>query len=247
MAEVNRWARFFDRHAPYYLQNEFTANTGPEVDFVIDELRVCNGALLIDVGCGVGRHTIELARRGFNVTGVDISIGMLEQARKAAQAAQVSVDWLQADATSFSTEKRYDGAICLCEGAFGLLSGGHDPFDQGMRILHCINRCLKVGGRLVMTVLNGCRTIRQYREDDIDKGIFDPLALCEKNMVAAVPGGEPELVGWERAYVPSELITMLRQTGYRELHIWGGTAGRWRRERPELDEMELMAVAEKAV
>lgn len=245
MGEENKWASFFDQHAPYYLQNEFTTNTVSEVDFVLKELCVRDQAPLIDVGCGVGRHAIELANRGYEVTGLDISSGMLAQARAAAEQSHVQVEWLQADATSFSTGRRYDGALCLCEGAFGLLSAGHDPFDQGMRILHCISRCLQPGGRLILTVLNACRTIRLHQEEDIDKGVFDPVSLAQLCEVEAVPGGTPHRIGWERGYVPSELILMLRQTGFRELHVWGGTAGQWNRRRPQLDEMEIMAVAEK--
>ena len=245
MADENKWAEFFDQHAPYYLQNEFTTNTGPEVDFVLQELNVRDGAPLIDIGCGVGRHAIELARRGYEMTGLDLSPGMLAQARANAAEAKVQVAWLQADATSFSTGRRYDGALCLCEGAFGLLSAGNDPFDQGMRILHCINRALQPGGKLILTVLNGCRKIRMFGEDDVDKGVFDPVSLAEMCMAAPEPGGSETRIGWERGFVPSELILMLRQTGFHELHVWGGTAGSWRRERPRLDEMELMAVAEK--
>jgi SAM-dependent methyltransferase len=85
------WQEFFDGHAPNYLQNCFTKNTVAEVDFLIDALGLSAGASVLDVGCGTGRHAIELARRGYRVTGVDISAGMLEQAKKEAQAAGVEV------------------------------------------------------------------------------------------------------------------------------------------------------------
>ena len=82
--EPTGWERFFDHHAPQYLRNEFTANTRAEVDFILEVMQVPPTGSLLDVGCGVGRHALELARRGYRVTGVDISAGMLEQARRAA-------------------------------------------------------------------------------------------------------------------------------------------------------------------
>ncbi|MBD3403710.1 methyltransferase domain-containing protein [candidate division GN15 bacterium] len=245
MDTENKWQAFFDRHAPYYLKNEFTGNTVAEVDFVLEELQVRQGAPLLDVGCGVGRHAIELARRGYQVTGLDISEGMLAQARAAADEAGVTVEWVQADATAFATDRRFDGAVCLCEGAFGLLGGGHDPYEQGPMILRNIHRALQPEGRLIITVLNGCRTIRAHSEEDIDAGIFDPLILAEICRVEASPGEAAERIDWERGFVPSELILLLRTSGFRDLHLWGGTAGSWGRRRPKLDEMELMAVAER--
>ncbi len=80
------WEKFFDGHAPVYMDNCFTQNTINEVDFLVEELRLKPGATILDVGCGTGRHSVELARRGFAVTGVDLSDGMLAEARKHAAA-----------------------------------------------------------------------------------------------------------------------------------------------------------------
>jgi len=79
---------------------------------------------------GTGRHSIELARRGYSVTGLDLSREMLAWAAAAAEAAGVSVEWVRAEAARFSLPERYDGAICLCEGAFGLLGAKDDPIGQ---------------------------------------------------------------------------------------------------------------------
>ena len=55
------------------MDNSFTKNTVAEVDFVLEELSLPPGSRILDVGCGTGRHAVELARRGYQITGVDIS------------------------------------------------------------------------------------------------------------------------------------------------------------------------------
>ncbi|MBI5622330.1 MAG: methyltransferase domain-containing protein [Elusimicrobia bacterium] len=68
MTETNSWERFFDAHAPIYED---------EVDFLIEELALPPGSSILDVGCGTGRHSSQLAKRGFAVTGLDLSTEML--------------------------------------------------------------------------------------------------------------------------------------------------------------------------
>jgi ubiquinone/menaquinone biosynthesis C-methylase UbiE len=99
------------------MKNGFTKNTIAEIDFIIDILNLSNGSTILDVGCGTGRHAIELAKRGYKVTGVDISSGMLAEAKKAAFNADVNVEWIQSDAVKFNSNKSFDAVICLCEGA----------------------------------------------------------------------------------------------------------------------------------
>ena len=70
--ENNGWRLFFNSFAPYYMQESFTRNTRYEVDFIEEEFNLPKHSYIIDIGCGTGRHSIELAKRGYNVTGVDI-------------------------------------------------------------------------------------------------------------------------------------------------------------------------------
>ncbi|HVB74545.1 MAG TPA: hypothetical protein VNE38_13400, partial [Ktedonobacteraceae bacterium] len=67
MTTKNQWEAFFDNHAPHYMQNVFTRNTLAEVDFLLEVLSIAAGASILDMGCGTGRHAIELARRGYRV------------------------------------------------------------------------------------------------------------------------------------------------------------------------------------
>ncbi len=243
----NEWEEFFDGHAPLYMDNSFTKNTVEEVDFVLEELRLPPSSCILDVGCGTGRHAVELARRGYQLTGVDISSGMLAEAEKAAREAGVVVELIHADATQFTSDKLFDAAICLCEGAFSLLGSQDDPIEHDLAILRHIHAALGPGARFILTTLNACRVIRQVIQEDVQNGRFDPVTMVEVSTVECdTPQGKKSLLVRERSYVPTELVMLLRQAGFEVEHIWGGTAGNWGRRKIYLDEMEVMVVARKA-
>ncbi|RYG40492.1 class I SAM-dependent methyltransferase, partial [bacterium] len=123
----HQWEAFFDAHARDYDQNPFTFHTEGEISFLLSLYPVPPGSHFLDVGCGTGRHAVELAKRGHRVTGIDISAGMLNVARARAQQAGVEVEFIKADAREFTLDRQFDYAICLCEGGFGLLERGEDP------------------------------------------------------------------------------------------------------------------------
>ncbi len=244
MPDTTTWEQFFDAHAPIYDQNVFTKNTMKEVDFLIEELALPPGASVLDVGCGIGRHSIELAKRGYAVTGLDLSAGMLAQAAEASTAAGLNVEWIQADATRFSLPKRYDAAICLCEGDFGLLAQGDDPIEQPLAILRNISRSLKPQAKALLTVLNATRMIRNYQNNDVAEGRFDPMTMVASSECAP-RDGLPAVAVRERAFVATELLLLCRLAGLSVLNVWGGTAGNWGRRALDLDEFEIMVVARK--
>ena len=245
--EPSEWQVFFDHHAPGYLENEFTRNTAAEAGLIVEALRVAPAGRLLDVGCGVGRHALELARRGFRVTGVDISEGMLEQGRRAAAALGLEVEWIRADAARFVAPRLFDGAYCLCEGAFGLLSAADDPLGHDRAILGGIHAALLPGGRLLLNCLNGMRQLRLYGPEDVAAGRFDPVNLTEFcDMEFDTPEGRRAVPVRERGYTPTELRLLLTVVGFEVEGLWGGTAGLPFRRPPELDEMELMALGVKS-
>ena len=244
LKEKSTWEEFFDAHAPVYEDNVFTKNTIREVDFLIEELSLSPGGSVLDVGCGTGRHSIELARRGYSVTGLDLSREMLARAGATAEAAGVKVDFVRSDAAQFSLPERYDGAICLCEGAFGLLGAKDDPIGQPLSILGNISRSLKPGAKAVLTVLNGAAMLRRSTNEDVSEGRFDPLTMVESSEHPPREGLPPVPVR-ERAFLPTELILLFRLAGMSVLNLWGGTAGNWGRRTLDLDEIEIMIVARK--
>ena len=247
MTGGNEFEKFFNGHAPVYMENRFTSNTLAEVDFLLEEFKLPSGSAILDIGCGTGRHSVELAKRGYSMTGVDLSSGMLAEAKKAADAAGVTINLIQSDATKFTTLGQFDAAICLCEGSFGLLGTGDDPIEHDLSILQRIHGSLKPDAKLIVTVLNGCRFIRTYSQKDVEEGKFDPLTMSEHtDMEADTPEGKQTISIRERGYVPTELAILFRLAGFKVENLWGGTAGNWGHRPLDLDEMEIMAVARKS-
>ena len=240
----NSWQTFFTAHASIYDDNGFTKNTLHEVDFLLEELQIAAGARILDVGCGTGRHSIELAKRGYRMTGLDLTPAMLKRARAKADAAGVQVNWVCGNATKFSFDQPFDAAICLCEGAFGLLGAAEDAIEHPLAILSNISRSLKPGAKVLLTVLNGMWMIRKQKQDDVEQHRFNPLALAQTSDISPAEGHQPVRVT-ERAFVPTELVLLFRLAGMTVLHMWGGTAGNWGHREINLDEIEIMVVAHK--
>jgi 2-polyprenyl-3-methyl-5-hydroxy-6-metoxy-1,4-benzoquinol methylase len=244
MTRRTEWADFFNGYAPRYEEHDFTKNTTAEVDFLVNELGISPGQSVLDVGCGTGRHSIELARRGYRMTGVDVSVGMLDEARKQAAAAGVDVTWIESDATMLSLQEQYDAAICLCEGAFGLLGSRHDPVGQPLAILRNVAAALKPQSKCLFTVLNACAIIRNHTQEDVEQGTFDPVALTERSELPPGTGAKTPLR--ERGFVATEIVMLFALSGLETIAVWGGTAGNWGKRAIDLDEIEIMVVAHKS-
>ncbi len=243
---MSEWEAFFDGHAPRYMDEPFVTATVAEVDFIEELFAPPATARILDLGCGTGRHAVELARRGYAVTGVDLSAGMLAQAAAAAEAAAVDVRLIKADATAFRSPERFDLAICLCEGAFGLLGSGDESLEQPLAVLETIREALAPGGSFLVTVLSALRMVRLHGPQEVASGRFDPMTMCERNeMVWRDDAGEHSVEVRERGFVPPELRLLCRCAGLEVTHLWGGTAGEWGRRPLDLDEYEIMLVGRR--
>lgn len=243
---ITSWKEFFDRHAPYYDKNVFTAWTTTEVSFLENLFQLPPGSRILDIGCGTGRHSVELAKRGYQVTGIDISTGMLAIALAKAEEAGVEVEFIAGDATQLRFEPVFDAAICLCEGAFGLSDVDTEPVGHDFAILKNIYTALKPGALLVLNALNGYATIRRVTDEMVQMGAFDPTTMMFAYQDELGSDEDRHLVHVrERMFIPPELVAMLRFVGFQVEHVWGGTAGEWGQRPLKLDEIEAMFVCRK--
>lgn len=246
MTSANQWESFYDRHAPHYDRGAFTTHTVAEVDFLLGVIGLPGRATVLDVGCGTGRHAIELARRGYRVTGIDLSSGMLAEARRKATAAGLDVAFVHADAATYAAPAPFDAVICLCGAAFTVVDLEADPLVHDAAILANIHRALRPGAPFVLTTPNGYRRIREVSDGDIAAGAFDPATMVQvREDDFTIRGAEGPMRYKERLYTPPELVGLLGRSGFAVEHMWGGTAGRWAQRPVELDEIEVMVVARR--
>jgi ubiquinone/menaquinone biosynthesis C-methylase UbiE len=114
----------FENYGLKYDNEVFTQGTTGECDFIEMEAGYNKQIKILDIGCGTGRHAIELTKRGYNVIGVDLSESQLFRARQKAREQKLDIKFLLHDARLLPFSKEFDLAIMLCEGAFPPLPFG---------------------------------------------------------------------------------------------------------------------------
>jgi SAM-dependent methyltransferase len=199
-----------------------------QVDLLVEALGLAAGDSLLDVACGRGRHSIELARRGFRVTGVDLSPRSLELARTAAGEAGVGVELRRLDMRELDYDGVFDAVVNLFS-AFGYFSKDVD----NERVVQRVATALRPGGRFIIDTINPIGLARVFRERDWHE-LDDGSVLLEQRRYDQLSGrirGTWTVVGGDgsrsvlehsvRAYTPAELSTLLERAGLDVERAWG--------------------------
>ena len=140
-----RWyRRFFDREYVGLLKDQFSpSETRRQARFIVRALALRRGERVLDVACGFGRHSAELARRGLRVTGADLSSAMLAEARRLWRG-RPGLGFVRADMRRLPFRARFDAAACM------FTSFGYFAHRDNLRALCRIIAALKPGGRLLV-------------------------------------------------------------------------------------------------
>jgi len=136
---------FFENYAESYDKEVYTQGTTGEVDFIEKEIDPDKAKRILDIGCGTGRHAVELAKRGYTVTGIDLSRDQLNRAIEKAKKENVSVDFRAADARALPFDNEFDLVIMICEGAFPLM----ETDEMNYEILVNAQKALKPKGKFI--------------------------------------------------------------------------------------------------
>ncbi len=251
--KVKHWyEELFENYAEGYDREQFARGTVQEVDFIEQELGRDRTIRILDVGCGTGRHAVELAKRGYTVTGIDLSRSLLDSARKKAQQTGVKVEFRQQDARDLDFRGEFDAALLFCEGAFPLM----ETDEMNFRILQGVRKALRTPGRVIITTLNALYPLHHDVDELINAGSeeerssgssFDLMTFRMASVFEMTDdsGRKRSLTCNERYYAPSEMSWLLNSLGFRNIEIFGCTPGQFSRDRKLTpDEFEMLVIAE---
>jgi SAM-dependent methyltransferase len=220
---------FDDEYLRIYRPQLTPERTRGEADFIVEALGLRPGDPVLDLACGYGRHAIELARRGYRVTGVDLSERYLAIAAEEARSAGVSVEWLARDMRRLDLESAFEGAYSF------FTSFGYYGDDENERVIHRLARALLPGGRLLLDLMNRDRLLAvppgrtwDQREDGallMVETALDPRtsrAHVRQTLIEPTTGPRPVKEFDVRLYTCAELEALLNRQGFATLSVWGG-------------------------
>jgi len=197
-----------------------------EVDYIEASLAAEKGSRILDVGCGYGRHAIELVQRGMAVTGLDLSLPLLIRAADESQKRALAVNFVHSDMRSLAFDSEFDSAYCM------LTSFGYFDEETNLKVAEGIARSLKPGGRFLLDVVN-----RDYIVGDLPARIwwegdgcvvleevefnFNTSRILTHRSVVFEDGRQLDQEISVRAYSLHELGKLLRNAGFRVIEASG--------------------------
>ena len=245
----------FEDYAQKYDKECFVQGTIGECNFIEQEINRDKSLKIIDIGCGTGRHSIELVKRGYQITGIDLSESQLKRAREKAKEQGVEIDFQKHDARDLPFKGEFDLAIMLCEGGFSLM----ETDEMNFEILKNATKVLNDKGKLIFTTLNGLfplfHSVKEFYKSVTKEGSaeckgcsFDLMTFRDHHTTVFEDdtGNKKELKCNERYYVPSEITWLLKTLGYKKIDIFGAKLGAFSRsDKLTPENFEMLIVAEK--
>ncbi|MDP2920048.1 MAG: methyltransferase domain-containing protein [Dehalococcoidia bacterium] len=222
------------------------ADARTEIDDLIKLVALKSGAHILDLCCGVGRHSLELARRGFKVTGVDITPSYLDIATARAKEEKLVIEFVREDMRTFRRPDAFDAIINMFT-SFGFF----EDIEDDRRVAHNAYASLKRGGRFLIDTQGKEVLARVFRERDWrqegevlwleERKIVGNWERIESLWTLIKDGERYENRIVLRLYCATELVALLKSAGFKKVTVYGDLAG----SPYDQNARRLVAVAEK--
>ena len=227
--EKGWWHDFFPVFRPVFDQIS-RIQTNAEVRFIIKKLSLRPGSRFLDCPCGIGRHSLPLARKGIRVTGVDITPSYLEELQAKAKRAGLKIKCVHRDMRRIDFDKEFDAA-----GNLGTSFGYFEKQADDLLALKRAFNALKPGGKFLLHVVNRDWLItyftpRGWQELDggklLQKRTFDYQKSIIRSTWIFIKGGREESFQVDlRAYSCHEIVEMFARTGFVDIEALGSETG----------------------
>jgi SAM-dependent methyltransferase len=222
---------FWLRIAPVLFNSGRWSAAPEEMEKAMRLLKLKRGSSVLDACCGVGRHSVELARMGYRVTGVDQVAEFLEAARDTADAEGFEIEFIHADMRSFFHPFEFDAAICMFTSI-----GYFENLEEDRQVLSNIRMALKPEGRLLVEVIGKEVVARNFRKnewyEDSDIGlvaseyrIIRNWTRLENRWIVVNAGERGEYTFSHRLFSAAELEALLLSAGFKRVECFGSLAG----------------------
>jgi 2-polyprenyl-3-methyl-5-hydroxy-6-metoxy-1,4-benzoquinol methylase len=198
------------------------------VGLILRTIRLTPRATVLDMACGAGRHSILLAKEGFDVTAVDLSRNLLNVARQAALDAGVKVNFLRSDLRNFSIDISFDLIVNLFT-SFGYFEEDEENFKIFKNVYHH----LKSTSYFVLDYLNRHYVEKNLVRRSVDKipggEIIQERSINEKRVIKKIiirkNGEERHYRESVRMYTPNYLTREMKKIGFDIIKSFGDFNG----------------------
>ena len=251
---MKQWyEQLFENYGEKYDQESFTQGTKGECDFIENEIDHNKSIQILDIGCGTGRHAIELSKRGYFVKGIDLSQSQICRAIEKSKASGLNISFSVADARNLEFEAEFDLVIMLCEGGFSLM----ETDEMNYQILRNASKALKSSGKLIFTALNGLfplfHSVKEFINSGAEKGqtsenTFNLMTFRDYSIYETEDdsGNKLSLNCNERYYVPSEISWLVKSVGFTKVEIYGAKLGQFSRsDALTTEDYAMLEIAER--
>jgi SAM-dependent methyltransferase len=230
---MNEWHdndSFWIDMAPKMFPKNRWEGTGTEIDCILALLEIQKDDIILDLGCGPGRHTLELARRGYNVTGFDRTRDYLDKLKEKADKQKLKINIIHDDMRNLSMPGTYNACLNLFT-TFGYF--GTD--EENFQVLKNIYQSLKKDGKILIDIVGKEIIARIFRERDWheeegviyleERRIDDEWKYIKNRWIKMDGSNRIEYNISLRIYSGMELSELIKRAGFSNLKLYGSLDG----------------------
>jgi len=202
-----------------------------EVSRLIELVDANEDMKVLDLCCGVGRHSIEFAKRGYDVTGVDKTGHYLQDARQRAKEEGADIEFVKDDMRDFKRNEKFDIVINLFT-SFGYF----EEEEENVKVLENVYESLKTDGKFILDVMGKEIIARIFIEKDwnefegdfklMERSIEKDWSWLNNRRIKITDEGVKEYNVSHWLYSAKELKDMLKNVGFSSVDVYGGFDGR---------------------
>jgi SAM-dependent methyltransferase len=219
---------FFDQGSPYLHHPLLTPErTAGEIDFMLSIIDINPGSRILDIGCGAGRHSIELAGRGLSVLGIDPSAEMIASARSRAAGESMQPEFLQMRGEDFQRVNEFEAAVCL----FTTLGQVNDQEDNRQLLVNAA-QSLRPGGYFILEIPQREWFVRNLKSSErfgegaaytqVNRSFDDRNNLVSEEFTQVSESGQLKFLLRYRLFNQIEIETLLGKSGFIDPTFYGG-------------------------